>query len=77
MEALVHQKKSLVFILIKQTQNFAWVYIIILIRVICLLMEEKRSLSLKPYMKMLTFQLNFVLEVYLMDLVALGIEKYL
>ena len=48
MEALVHQKKSLVFILIKQTQNFAWVYIIILIRVISLLIEEKKSLSLKP-----------------------------
>ena len=27
MEALVHQGKSLVLILVKQTQNFAWVYI--------------------------------------------------
>ena len=47
-----------------------------LIIVICLLMEKK-FLSLKPPRKMLTFQLNFVMEVYLMDLVALGIEKYL
>ena len=30
-----------VFILVKQTQNFAWVYIVMLIIVICMLMEKK------------------------------------
>ena len=40
----------------------------------CLLMEKK-SLSLKPTMKILTFQLNFVQEAYLMDLVLLRLEK--
>ena len=53
MEALVHQRKCLVLILVKKTQNFAWVYIIMLI-VICLLIE-KRTLRLKSTMKKLTF----------------------
>ena len=66
MEALVHYRKRLVLILVKQTQNFVWVCIIMLIIVICLLMEKK-SLSLKLTIKMLTFQLNFVSEVYLME----------
>ena len=39
-----------------------------LIIVICLLME-KESLNLKQTLKMLTFQVTFVLEVYLIDLV--------
>ena len=47
-----------------------------LIIVICLLMEKK-SLNLKPAIKMLTFQQNFIWEVYLMDLVLLSLEKYL
>ena len=76
MEALDHWRKRLVLILVKQTQNFALVYIIMLTIVICLLMEKK-SLNLKPVIKMLTFQLNFVLEAYIMDLVLLGLEKYL
>ena len=42
-------------ILVKQTQNFAWAYIIILVIVICLLMEKK-YLSRKPIIKILTFQ---------------------
>ena len=37
METLVPHRKNLVLILLKQTQNFAWVYIIILIIVVCLL----------------------------------------
>ena len=41
MEALDHQKKTLVLVLLKQTQNFVWVYIIMMIIVICLLMEKK------------------------------------
>ena len=56
-----------------QTQNFAWVSNIMLMIVICFLMEKK-SLSLKPTMKMLTFQLNFVFEVHLMNLVLLSLE---
>ena len=64
METLGHQKKNLVLILLKHTQNFASVYIIMLILVICLLMEKKH-LNLKPTLKILTFQLKFVSEVYL------------
>ena len=42
MEAFVHQRKSLVLlILVKQTENYAWVSIIMLVIVICLLMEKK------------------------------------
>ena len=68
MEAFVHQRKSLVLlILVKQTENYAWVSIIMLVIVICLLMEKK-PLNLKPTIKMLTFQLNFVSRVYLMNL---------
>ena len=76
MEALVQQKKSLVLILAKQTQKFAWVYIIMLVVVIGLLIEKK-YLKLKLTIKMLTFQLNFVSELFLMDLVLLSLEKYL
>ena len=47
-----------------------------LITVNCLLMEKK-SLNLKLTIKMLTFQLTFVSEVYLTDLVILSLEKYL
>ena len=56
------------------SQNFVWVYIIMLI--ICLLME-KISLKLKLTIKILTFQPNFGSEVYLMALVQLSLEKYL
>ena len=41
------------------------------------LLTEKKSLNLKLTIKMLIFQLNFVSEVYLMDLVVLSLEKYL
>ena len=41
MEALDHHRKSLILILVKQTQNFAWDFIIIMTIVICLLMENK------------------------------------
>ena len=44
--------------------------------VICLLIEKK-SLNLKLAVKILTFKLNFVSEVYLMDKVILSLEKYL
>ena len=76
MEAFVHHRKNLVLILLKETQNFAWFYTIMLKNVICLLMENK-SLNLKLTIKMLTFQLNFLSEIYLMDLVLLSLEHYL
>ena len=38
---------------------------------------EKKYLYLKPTIEMLTFQINFILEVFLMDLVLLSLEKYL
>ena len=38
---------------------------------------EKKSLSLKLTIQALTFQLNFVSEVFLMDLIILSLEKYL
>ena len=69
-------KKRLKLILLKQPQNFVWIYVVMLIIVICLLMEKK-SQSLNPTIKMLTFQLNFVSEVSLIDLVLLSLEKYL
>ena len=60
MGALVYQRKSLVLILLKPTQNFAWVCVVMLIIVICLLMDKK-SLSLKPTIKMLIFRPQFCL----------------
>ena len=39
------------------------------------LLMEKKSLNLKPTIKILTFQLNFVSDVYLMDLKLLSLEK--
>ena len=69
-------EKRLVLILVNHSQNFVYVCIIKLIRVICLLMEKK-SLSLRSTIKLLTFQLNFVLEVYLMILVLLSLENFL
>ena len=47
-----------------------------LIVVICLLMEKKYK-NLNPTIKMLTFHLNFVLEVFLMNLALVSLEKYL
>ena len=47
-----------------------------MIIVICLLMEKK-SLNLNLTIKMLTFQLSFVSEVFLVGLVLLSLEKYL
>ena len=41
------------------------------------MLMENKSLNLKSTIKMLTFQLNFVWEVFLIDLVLLSPEKYL
>ena len=41
------------------------------------LLTEKKSFNLKLTIKIQIFQLNFVSEVYLMDLVILSLEKYL
>ena len=40
------------------------------------LLMEKKYLNLKPQIEMLTFQLNFVFEVYLMNLVLISLKKY-
>ena len=73
---MAQQRKSLVLILVKQTQTFTWVCIKMLMIIICLLMENK-YLSLKQTIKMLTYQLSFVSEVYLMYLVLPYLKKYL
>ena len=53
-QAFVYQRKSLVLILVKQTQNFASFCIKMVIVVICLLMEKK-YLSLKSIIKNVNF----------------------
>ena len=50
---------GLVLTLVNHLQNFAWIYIIKVIIVICLLLKKK-SLILNSIIKMLPFQLNFV-----------------
>ena len=40
MEALLYQNKTLILILVKQRQNFALVFITLVITFICLLMEK-------------------------------------
>ena len=64
LEALDNQRKSLVLIVVKKTQTFAHVCIIMVIIVIHLLIK-KQSLSLKLTKHMVIFQLYFVLEVFL------------
>ena len=61
MEALVHQKKSLVVALLKQGYNFAWVCITIMI-IVKSLLTEKKSSSLKPIIKNVYFRAQFCLE---------------
>ena len=51
-------EKKLVLSLVKQIQNFVWVYITIMIIFINLLMERK-SARLKLAIKKLTFQISF------------------
>ena len=42
-----------------------------------LFVNGKEIFNLKAKMKMLTFQLNFIWEVFLMELVLLSLDKYL
>ena len=56
------QIKNLVLILVKKSQNFAWVNIKIIIIFICLLTENE-SVSLKQITKISIFQLSFVKSV--------------
>ena len=58
-------EKRLISILVKWTQNFIWVCIIIMITVICFLLEKK-SLNIKLIIKVLIFQLSFAWEIFLM-----------
>ena len=68
MEALVHQKKSLVLVLLKQTQS-----VVLSLHYNAdnsyLFVNGKKPLSLKMTIKVLPFQLSFVSEVFLMDIV--------
>ena len=73
LEALDHHNKSLALVSLKQTQNFVWIYIIILIIVVYLLMENK-YLNSSLTIKMLTNPV-FVLEVYLTDLALLSLKS--
>ena len=41
------------------------------------LLTEKKSMNLKSIIKMSIFQLNFVLEAYLINLILLNLHKYL
>ena len=76
MEVLVQQRKSSLLILIKLMQSFAWVYITIMVIVICLL-TRKKSINLKLITKMLTFLLNFIKEECLINLMLLILENFL
>ena len=60
MAMLVQRNKSLVLILVKQWQNFAWAYITIMIVAICLL-TDKKSISLKATIKNINFPTKFSL----------------
>ena len=51
--------KNLILLLIKQRQDIAWVGIVLIIIVICLLMEKK-SISSKQIINMWAFRLSFV-----------------
>ena len=75
MEALVQQKQNLILILLKQTQNFSSVCIIMLMIVI-FFVNGKEIFNFKANNKNVNFP-NFILEAYLMDLVILSQENYL
>ena len=62
MEALDHQRKSFVLILLKETQNFVWVCIIMLTIVICFLMETKSLKMVKNGYKNVNFLNQFGLK---------------
>ena len=70
---MVYQGESLLLILVKQTQDFAWVCIIMLIIVLI----KKQSLNLKLIIEMLSFQHSFVSDVYLTDFVLVSLRKHL
>ena len=74
MEALDHQRKNLVLILPKWTQNFIWVCIIMVIIVICLLLKIIKFIA---DIKNVNFPTQFCLGRFLMDLVLPILEKYL
>ena len=60
-----------------QFAKFAILLKLTTLTIVIFLLKEKKSLNLKPTIKILTFQLNLVLEAYLMDLVLLSLKKYL
>ena len=60
MEALDHQRKISIWILLKQIQNFVWVFTTMLLIAIRLLME-KNVFKLKAYNKNINFPSQFCL----------------
>ena len=53
------QKKSLVLILVKKTQNFVWVYNLMLIDNSCLFVNGKRIVNIKTDNKYVNFPKQF------------------
>ena len=66
LEALVQQMASVVSILVKKAEIFASMLV-----TVSYLLMKKKYLSLKLTIKVLTFQYNFVLEVFLMEVLSL------
>ena len=60
MEGLLHQRKNAVLILLKQRQNFAWVYIVMLI-IVCLFVNGKEITKIKANNKNVNFLIRFCL----------------
>ena len=60
-----------------QFAKFAILLKLTMLTIVICLLKEKKFLNLKPRIKILTFQLCLVWEVYLMDLELLSLEKYL
>ena len=76
MEALVHQRKVLSINFSKANTKF-FLSLHYNADNSYLFVNGKEIFKLKPTMKKLTFDINFVSEVYRMDLVLLHLEKYL
>ena len=76
MEALEPQKKSLVLILLKETQNFVWVYIIRLI-IVYLFVNGKEIFKFKTDNKNVNFPTRFYLGSISSGFSKTESEKYL
>ena len=77
MEDLDHQRKCLTLILSKQTHIFFFFLSLHYNSNSYLFVNGKEIFKFKADNKMLTFQINFVLETFVMDLAILSLVKYL